>query len=161
MKQETQGIIAGHDVLAGSNQGLQPRQEPDETLTVHVIWTGDAATAAALRSASRLAAFAEGTVCLDVLYRVPFALPLHQPQVSAAWLHSHYRNFVDSAGVQASIHICLCRDEMEAVKDLFKTPAIVVVGGRKRTWLNKERRLARLLERLGHEVLFVCNEVKQ
>lgn len=124
---------------------------------IYVVATTGDETRAALREAARYAIFAEADVWLVVLHEVPFPLPLDEPHVSPALLHAQFRELAASAGVEASVHLCLCRNQLDAPPVLFPKPSVVFVGYRRRWWPTREGRLIRLLRRLGHDVLAVGN----
>lgn len=157
MESETKTTPSEPEMLVATATPPAEWEGAEEGLTVHVVSTADGCTIAALRAAARFAKFVGGAVCLQVLFEVPFALPLDKPQIPLTLLNSRYCQLVLQAGIDARLHICLCRNKRDALRRLLKPPSVVVIGGRKRNWLNKERRLASLLQELGHEVLFVSD----
>ena len=63
-------------------------------------------------------------------------------------------NMTSAAGVNAQVDIRLCRDARAAVESELGPHCVVVIGGRRRWWPTAAMRLARRLERLGHQVVF-------
>lgn len=122
---------------------------------VYVVATAGAETRAALLEAARYAVFAGADVWLVVLHEVPFPLALSEPHVSPALLHARFRELAVAAGVEASVHVCLCRNRLDAPPVLFPKRSVVFVGCRRTWWPTRDWRLIRLLRKLGHEVLLV------
>jgi hypothetical protein len=56
--------------------------------------------------------------------------------------------------VETNVQIYLCRDPFEALEGALSPGSLVVLGGRKRWWPTREKRLAKKLHRAGHEVFF-------
>ncbi len=129
----------------------------EQAAAVSVVATSDAATLFALKQAAAYAQFASSGLNLVVLHEVHFALPVDEPAVQLEWLHSHFRDLVSAAGIDASIHLCLCRNKFDAARQFFRAPGVVFLSGRKGWWPSRERRFIRLLEKLGQEVVLVPN----
>jgi hypothetical protein len=52
------------------------------------------------------------------------------------------------------VRVYLCRDRAEVVRSVLKPHSLVVIGGNRRWWPTREKRLARQLRRSGHAVVF-------
>jgi len=115
-------------------------------LEIVVLHTNVATTVSALKMAAELAS-GLAPVRLLAVQVVPFPLSLDAPPVSAEFLENRFVEMVKEAAVEASVDIRLCRDAADA--------CVVVIGGRRRRWWpTAAMRLARRLERLGHQVVF-------
>lgn len=129
---------------------------PDEQqLEVKVLFTGEAQTKAALQSAAHLAGRLNARLSLLVLHVVPRPLPPDCPAVSMEFLAQRLRELAASVEAEVQVQVYLCRDKRQALRRVFRTPALVVIGNKKRWWPSKERRLGNVLEGLGHTVLYV------
>lgn len=92
-----------------------------------------------------------------VIHEVPFHFPLDRPPVSVEFLERYQIRLVLESGLRAEevhIEMFLCSDRTECLRRVLRPRSLVVVGARRRRWLNKERRLERWLGRLGHRVIF-------
>jgi hypothetical protein len=56
---------------------------------------------------------------------------------------------------EPSVHVYLCRDQVEALLQVLRPNSLVVIGGRKHWWPTAERRMARALRSKGHRIVFV------
>ena len=56
--------------------------------------------------------------------------------------------------IDIAAHICLCRDNCRTVRLKLKPRSIMILDGRKRWRLTAEHRLARVLKKDGHHVIF-------
>jgi len=142
-----------------------PKSQAARQTPVHltVVYSGQSATRAALREAARLSAGLDARVRVMVLRPVPYPLPLDNPPVCVRFDRERMLSFVDENSDDASVLMSYCRDEVEALllvldSNLNWLPnSIVVIAGKKRSWLpTKEQRIARRLEKAGHQVVFVA-----
>jgi hypothetical protein len=127
-------------------------------LPITVVYTTQDGTLAALKTAAALARDLNARLGLIITEVVPFRLPIDQPRVSVDFLKKRQDELVSDAGLggeQIRVQICLCRDTKETLGRLLPTPSLVVLGGRRRLWPSRERRLETFLSRLGHQVIFV------
>ncbi len=85
---------------------------------------------------------------------IPYPLSLDAPPVSVEFLEKRFSDMTSQAGVDAFIDIRLGRDERDVVESELGPHCVVVIGGRRRSWPTASMRLARRLERLGHQVVF-------
>jgi hypothetical protein len=125
-------------------------------LRVNVLATTEKATIAALRAAATLAANLGAQITLIAIEVVPWQLPLQKPQVPVAFLERKLYGLVCEAGVvgeEVGIRLCLCRDQHAALRGILRPHSLVVIGGRNRWWLRRERKLKKLLTSLGHRVI--------
>jgi hypothetical protein len=136
-----------------------PAHEPvdsgtDKRLEILVIFTDAPGTSAAMQMAERLAKKLAAHIRLLVPYEVPYALPLTKPAVPVEFLERQMRNLARNTNLEVAAQIYLCRDKKRAL-DLLLTPnSLVVVGGRRRWWPTAAERLARGLQKHGHNLLF-------
>ena len=130
-------------------------RETSNRLEVSVVFTSVAATLAALRQAAGLAHNLGARVTLLVTQLVPQPLPLESPPVLLDFTERRFRLFALESPVETFVRIYLCRDRADALRLMLKPHSMVVIGGPKRWWTSPEQRLARMLRRAGHDVLFV------
>jgi hypothetical protein len=115
-------------------------------------------TLAALKTAGTLANRLGGRITLVVPEVVPFHLPLNKPAVLHDWNERRLRTLVEQSPVETTVRFYLCRDRDETLASILKPHSLVVIGGKKRWWPTSERRLAKQLRRLGHEVILTETE---
>ncbi len=132
---------------------LDPGQVSSSSLEVIVLHTRAKETVGALKMAADLAS-GLAPVRLVSIQQVPYPLPLDAPPVSVEFLEKSFSNMTSAAGVDACIDIRLCRDAEDVVERELGPHCVVVIGGRRRWWPTAATRLARRLERLGHQVVF-------
>ncbi|HXJ93505.1 MAG TPA: hypothetical protein VMT20_11555 [Terriglobia bacterium] len=138
-------------------------QCPDHThsessLQLTVVFTTVPGTAAALARASQLARDLRLNLTLLVPQVVPYQVPLTSPPVAISHTQQMALSLVSEFALNVNdtrVQICLCRDQLECLSRLITAPSIVFLGGQNSSWWRRERRLARGLRALGHEVIFV------
>ena len=123
-------------------------------ITIFVLFTGVRKTLDALWSAGRLARDLDVHIEIIVPEIVPYPLPLDEPPVLRSFRNHRYRTIVEQAGIDTSIHVCLCREPREAVDRLLNPGSIVVLGTRHRWWPTREYRFGRWLRTKGYHVIF-------
>ncbi len=131
-----------------------PAELPENSLAVAVIFTTVAATIAALRQAGALASRLGARITLLAPQIVPYPLPLASPPVLLDFNERRFQLIAEESPVETDVHIYLCRDPLEALRGALPPRSLVVLGGRRRWWPTREKRLARQLRRAGHEVVF-------
>jgi hypothetical protein len=136
-----------------TDEGLGPRR-----LEVNVIFTDPHATAAALKTAGSLARDLGACIRVRAAIAVPYARPLEKPPVSAGFIEELLSDLVCRMELDAfepSVHLYLCRNQVESLLHVLSPNSLVVIGGRKHSWPTAERRAAKALRSKGHRVIFV------
>ena len=134
-------------------EGLGPKR-----LEVNVIFTDPQATAAALKTAGSLARDLGACIRVRAAIAVPYALPLDKPPVSVRFTERLLSDLVCRLELDAfepSVHLYLCRDQVETLLQVLSPNSLVVIGGRKHWWPTAERRVAKALRSKGHRVVFI------
>ena len=126
----------------------------EHRLEVTVVFTSHSGTAAALKSAGVLASKLSAHITLVVPQIVPYPLPLESPPVLLQFSEQRFDEITKLSAVETVVRLYLCRDRWETLKAVLRPRSLVVIGGRKRWWPTREKRLARQLRRAGHEVVF-------
>jgi hypothetical protein len=127
-------------------------------LEVNVIFTDPQATAAALKTAGSLARDLGACTRVRAAIAVPYALPLDKPPVSVRFTEGLLSDLVcrlELGTFEPSVHLYLCRDQVETLLQALRPNSLVVIGGRKHWWPTAERRMARALRSKGHRIVFV------
>ncbi len=122
------------------------RIEEKPQLAIHVAYTSEPETVAALRHAAKLAAGLGARLLIVAPQVVPYGVDLDQPPVSPDFTASRMLRLAAEADVEADVHIVLCRDRMDGLESVLGRNAVVLVG---------ENKLARQLTKRGHQVLAV------
>lgn len=137
----------------------KPSASPSgHNLRVTVITTNREGTQAALRMAGNFARDLGARITLLAVHHVPFHFPLEKPPVSLDFLERNETALVYESGVQAdevSVRVVLCRNRKECLKQVLKPRSLILIGGKRRRWLNKAHELRGWLDSLGHQVVYV------
>lgn len=133
-------------------EGAEPR------LNIAVVFTSVPETLAALRRAGALASRLNARITLVVPQVVPYPCPLASPPVLLDFSERRFRVIAGASPVETTVQLYLCRDQWEALRLVLQPRSLVVVGGRKRWWPTREKRLAWKLRRAGHEVILTETE---
>ena len=128
--------------------------EADQKLNISVVFTSVEATLAALKQAGTLASSLGARITLVVPQVVPYPLPLESPPVLVEFNEKRFRLIASQSPVETTVRIYLCRDGLEILTHVLSPGSIVVIGGQKRWWPTREKKLARQLRQAGHEVFF-------
>jgi hypothetical protein len=130
----------------------------DQHLEVTVVYTAIPETLAALRRAAILAGSLNARIKLLVPQVVPYPLPLTSPPVLIDFNERRFLVVARQMPVETTARIYLCRDRMDALTTVLRPNSVVVIGARRSWWFGEARRLARRLERAGHEVILADME---
>jgi hypothetical protein len=128
--------------------------EADQKLNISVVFTSVESTLAALKEAGGLANSLGARITLVVPQVVPYPLALETPPVLIDFNEKRFRTIASQSPVETTVQIYLCRDGLETLQNVLNPGSIVVIGGHKRWWPTREKKLARQLRRAGHEVVF-------
>jgi hypothetical protein len=120
--------------------------EEKPQLAIHVAYTSEPETMAALRHAAKLATGLGARLLVVAAQVVPYGVDLDQPPVRPEFTADRMLRLAAEAGVEADVHVVLCRDRMEGLESVLGTNAVVVAG---------ENKLTRQLKKRGHQVLLV------
>lgn len=133
-----------------------PQQESYERpLEVNVLCTCVLGAAKAMEQAAALARGLNARVHLVIAQQVSYAVPLESPPTSVEFEERSARKLAESCGVETNIEILLCRDAEEAFRSHLRPRSLVILGARRGWWPWREKRMARRLRRLGHEVIVI------
>ena len=141
-------ILSGMATLARSVVSQQA------TLEIVVLHTRISETLHALKTAAQLAQDLSGRIRLLVLEIVPYPLPLHRPDVSLPSTQRRFRTLAENTAIETAVDIHLVRDPQKALESVLEPHSIVVMGGRRTWWPSAHSRVAKRLERQGHQVVF-------
>ena len=131
-----------------------PVEKADQRLNIAVVFTSVESTLAALKEAGALASSLGARITLLVPQVVPYPLPLETPPVLIEFNERRFRVIASQSPVETNVRIYLCRDGLATLTNVLSPGSIVVIGGKKRWWPTREKKLARKLRRAGHEVVF-------
>jgi hypothetical protein len=129
-------------------------QSPASALEIVVLHTTTKGTLRALGVAADLAK-GLARIRLLVVQVVPYPLPLDTPQVSTEFMQHQFRTVASNTTVETYVDIRLGRDKGNVLALTLEPRSVIVVACQRRWWTTEESRLAKRLERLGHQVVFV------
>jgi hypothetical protein len=124
------------------------------SLEVVVLHTTIEGTLGSLKRAAELASGLSASIRLLVLTVVPYPLPLESPQVPLAFARRRFTTLASDARVDTLVDIRLGREKASMMEAALKPRSVVVLERRRSWWPHPTRRLAKRLERLGHQVVF-------
>jgi hypothetical protein len=133
-----------------------PVVEPERSraLEVVVVDTGIRETLEGLRIAAELAAGLAARIRILIAEVVPYPLPLDASPVANGRYLRRLRTVAEGCRVDTLLDVRLCRDATEAIEAALPVRSLVVITGRRLWWPTREKRLARRLTRLGHQVFY-------
>lgn len=123
-------------------------------IQISVLFTSPASTRAALRHAATLARGLDAQVVLLWARVVPYPLDLFAP-VGISIDRERLRRMAEDSPGGIKALLCLCRDELEALRLALPAGSLVVMGGGNGWWSTREQKLAKHLREAGHEVVVV------
>jgi hypothetical protein len=127
---------------------------PDPQLVVNVVYTRFPRSADTLKVASSLAHGLGARVSVHFAHEVPYPLALKSPPVPVGFTEDRLLSLADTQTLDTTIQVYLCRDLTETIRRTLKPESVVVIGGPRRWWRTGEEKLARILRRDGHHVIF-------
>jgi hypothetical protein len=130
----------------------------EHTLGVSVVFTSIRETMAALRTAAALAGNLNARVTLLVPQIVPYPRPLDSPPIAADFSERRLSLVASGSPVETIVRILLGRDRLEMLLTTLTPHSLLVIGGRRRRWPTREKRLAARLRRAGHDVILTETE---
>lgn len=139
--------------VAGRPESTAPGRN-GSGLSIAVVFTSVEATRAALKRAGAMAERLNAQLTLIVAQCVPIPWPLTSPPVLLDFSERLLSEIASECPVETTVRLYLCREPWETLKEALQPGSLLVVGGRKRWWPTREERLARRLQRSGHEVIF-------
>jgi len=126
-------------------------QDESRFLEVVVLHTTTPATLRSLRTAAELAAGLAVRIRLLVLEVVPYPLEIDAPRVPLEFTQRRFRTVASEARVDTLVDIRLGRDRQGMLESALKPGSVVVLEDG--AWWTSKHRLAKRLERLGHQVV--------
>ncbi len=123
-------------------------------MEVVVLHTTIPETLQALKTAARLAHGLSARIRLLVLEVVPYPLPIDRPNVPLSFTRRRFHTLAGNASIETTVDIHLVRDPDKSIESALEPHSVIVMGAH-RTWLpNAHTRVAKRLERLGHQVVY-------
>ena len=123
------------------------------SVQLQIIATTEEGTRAALTEASQLARRLNVARSVLLVPRVgPRTVQAPAEDVEAV---EDYRAMVGQTGLDVTVRLCVCGRYSEVSRWMLPHGSIVVVGGSRRWWWpTPAQRIADLLKRAGHEIVF-------
>jgi len=123
-----------------------------------VVFTDAGGASAALKSAAAWADRLNFGIELIVPQIVPYPLPASQPTVAIEFTLGEIRRLALDTGIAADVHVCVCRDRLQALAEMLPAHSIVVLGARRSVWPTAASRLTRQLRKRGHVAILAKYE---
>ena len=128
------------------------RAEPD--LDLHVIFSTLPRTRAILAAAHRFANGLSAQITILAAQVVPYPLPLEEPPVPVEFTERLLWSLASGQEIATAAEIYLCRDREQTIRQVLPRESVVLMSERKWWQTGEERRLAKILRRDGHRVIF-------
>jgi len=125
------------------------RSDEQPQLAIHIVYTSEPETISALRHAAKLSTGLGARLLVLAPQVVPYGVDLDQPPVSPEFTAGRMLRLAEQAGVEADVHVVLCRNRLDGLESVLGTHAVVIGG---------ENKLARQLSKRGHDVLVVVGQ---
>ena len=123
---------------------------------VNVVYTTAQATRSALATARAFSKDLDIKVRVLAFQVVPFPLQIDEPAVASGFAVDQILEDLEVPDdTEFTLQYSLCRDANDALLRSLKSQSLVVIGGRTRIVPSRELRIARKLQSVGHEVVFV------
>lgn len=129
-----------------------------DPLEVAVVFTDPQSTLVALKAAAIFAENLNIGIRLIVPQVVSYAAPLEMPPVPPRIVEERLLALASRTWIDTRVEIYVCRNEAGTLLRVLKPHSVVMIGGRRRWWPCREKRLARALRRAGHEVIIPKSE---
>jgi hypothetical protein len=142
---------------AGAVSGEIPGLRYGVGALLTVVFTTEAGTTAALKTAGELARELNARILLGIPEIVPPQYPLERPLVPVELLERRALRLLAAAGIQeekAAVEIWLCRERKKCLQHVLRPHSLVVIGGKWRWWRRDEWKLEKWLSGRGHHVIF-------
>jgi hypothetical protein len=123
----------------------------ESSLEVVVVHTTTKATLQNLKTAAELAAGLGAHIRLLVLEVVPYPLAVESPSVPLEFTRRRFRTVAAGARIDTQVDIRLGRERIQMLEAALKPGSVIVLEGG--GWWTRKGRLAKRLERLGHQVV--------
>ena len=123
----------------------------ESSLEVVVLHTTTKATLQNLKTAAELAAGLGAHIRLLVLEVVPYPLAIESPSVPVEFTRRRFRTIAAGARIDTQVDIRLGRERIQMLEEALKPGSVIVLEGG--PWWTRKRRMAKRLERLGHQVV--------
>ncbi len=135
-------------------RGTCIEQDAEGSLEVVVLHTTIPGTLSSLKRAAELAGGLAASIRLLVLTIVPYPLAIEYPQVPVAFTRRRFTTVVCEARVDTVVDIRVGRDRMSMIQAALKPRSVIVLERGRSWWPDPARKLAKQLERLGHQVVY-------
>jgi hypothetical protein len=126
-------------------------------LEIAVIVTSFEDTVAAVKRAGALLNGLDGLISLVDVQPVHHALALERPPICPDFSRRKLVEIAKESTVEVRAHIFWCRSRAETLDKVLKSASPVLIGRRRSWWPGWEKKLAKKLQRLGHEVVVLEN----
>src|ERR1700733_6497870 len=113
------------------SSGAPVRVAEQPQLAIHVVFTSDRETVAALRHAAGLAAGLNASLLIVAPQLVPWAAEIDRPPVNPEFTAARILRIAAEAGVETGVHVVLCRDRMVGLESVLGNQIVVIAGDEK------------------------------
>jgi hypothetical protein len=144
-----------HQSTTRDSSSIAPHVSVKRALRLTVVFTTPRGTRIALHHADLLARGLRARINLIATRVVPYHASLTRPPVALDFIRRSLAEIVSGHETPIRARAYLCRDPRPVFQKVIPPGSIVLLGTATRWWQWRERRLARLVQQLGHHVLLV------
>jgi hypothetical protein len=145
-------LINTHCIFS-ENQTQESHQEKRQP--IYVVFTSLNGTRKAVEKAAQFMDLSKHAIEVVATQSVPYALPLEEPPVPLEVFVGHLKEIAEQFPQIKKVSAYLCRDELEALKQVINVPCPILMGVRKTLWPDHDKHLAQKLRHAGYDVLLI------
>jgi hypothetical protein len=133
--------------------------QPADIISEGILWavvpyTNPELTRHALRHAAACSDLNVQVSLVDVQV-VPFPCPLDRPPINQEHSYRRLQTLFRESGVRGRAAVLYTRDWMEGFCEALEPKSLVILAANKHWWPTREKKLARVLLKAGHQVMFL------
>jgi hypothetical protein len=124
-------------------------------LKIIIVHTSTELTRAAIKKVSQFAGDLAADPVLMAIHIVPYPLTLEKPDVALSHLRIKLGALAQASAMPINVQLLLARDRTAAIRSQLPPAAVIIIATRKSWWRTGDDRLARILQRDGHQVILL------
>jgi hypothetical protein len=137
------------------NENQRHESHPAKHQPIYVVFTSLNGTRKAVEKAGQFMDLSKHAIEVLGVQSVPYSLPLDEPQIPLEVFTGHLKEIAKEFPRIKKVSAYLCRDELDALKQVLNPSCPVVLGVRKTLWPDHNRNLAQKLRHAGYDVILI------